>query len=52
MIEAVTDMQPDGVLGELTQTENISIPWEQSFPTLLGPSVPPCGGWPLCTKQR
>ncbi|KZM21674.1 uncharacterized protein EKO05_0000982 [Ascochyta rabiei] len=41
-----------GVLGEITQTENITMQWKSSFPTLRGPSVPPCGAWPLCTKAE
>ncbi|KAF3039889.1 hypothetical protein E8E12_003956 [Didymella heteroderae] len=41
-----------GVLGELTQTENITVNWQSSFPTLRGATVPPCGGWPLCTRNE
>ncbi|KAF2996923.1 hypothetical protein E8E13_006113 [Curvularia kusanoi] len=41
-----------GVLGELTQTQNISIPWESSFPAIRRQSLPPCGAWPLCNRQE
>lgn len=45
------DQCSDGVLGELTQTPNISITWESSFPALQRKSLQPCGAWPLCSRQ-
>ncbi|KAF2799534.1 beta-lactamase family protein-like protein [Melanomma pulvis-pyrius CBS 109.77] len=41
-----------GVLGEITQTEDAPFPWQVGFTTLSESSKPPCGAWPLCTRQE
>lgn len=45
----------DGVLGEITQTEDVPKEWLAPFPalsTLSSASSAPCGVWPLCSRER
>ncbi|KAF2642179.1 beta-lactamase/transpeptidase-like protein [Massarina eburnea CBS 473.64] len=41
-----------GVLGEVTQTEDVPDEWQNAFPVLANSSIPPCGAWPLCSRQQ
>ncbi|KAF2015175.1 beta-lactamase/transpeptidase-like protein [Aaosphaeria arxii CBS 175.79] len=41
-----------GILGELTQTEDAPQPWEVGFNSLPLQAAPPCGAWPLCTREE
>lgn len=40
----------DGVLGEITQTQDVPAAWLSPFPVLAPTARPPCGTWPLCTR--
>ncbi|KAH7413897.1 beta-lactamase/transpeptidase-like protein [Phaeosphaeria sp. MPI-PUGE-AT-0046c] len=41
-----------GVLGEVTQTEDIPSHWQSALPTLDNSTKPTCGAWPLCTREE
>ncbi|KAF1952137.1 beta-lactamase/transpeptidase-like protein [Byssothecium circinans] len=41
-----------GVLGEITQTEDMPMDWQPAFPPLSNSSKPSCGAWPLCTREE
>ncbi|KAH7116908.1 beta-lactamase/transpeptidase-like protein [Dendryphion nanum] len=41
-----------GVLGEITQTEDAPDPWHAGLPPLSNTSIPPCGAWPLCSREQ
>jgi hypothetical protein len=47
-----TDLVIDGVLGEFTETEDAPPAWQLGLPELSNSSLPPCGAWPLCTRER
>ncbi|KAF2845412.1 beta-lactamase family protein-like protein [Plenodomus tracheiphilus IPT5] len=40
-----------GVLGEITETEDVPQKWMGGFPILSDAAVPSCGVWPLCTRS-
>jgi hypothetical protein len=40
-----------GVLGEITQTEDVPAAWTAPFPVLSAAAKPKCGTWPLCSRQ-
>jgi hypothetical protein len=42
----------DGVLGEITQTDDVPVHWQAGFAPLSNASKPPCGAWPICTRER
>ncbi|KAF2873506.1 beta-lactamase/transpeptidase-like protein [Massariosphaeria phaeospora] len=41
-----------GVLGEYTQTEKLPDYWNVGLPSLQNTTKPPCGAWPLCTREQ
>lgn len=41
-----------GILGEITETKDIPKAWLQGLPPLPASEVPPCGVWPLCSRQE
>ncbi|KAJ4293524.1 hypothetical protein N0V90_008807 [Kalmusia sp. IMI 367209] len=41
-----------GVLGEITETEDAPPTWQVGLPELSNSSLPPCGAWPLCTRDQ
>ncbi|CAO2647157.1 Nn.00g080790.m01.CDS01 [Neocucurbitaria sp. VM-36] len=41
-----------GVLGEITQTDDVPVEWQDGFPPLANSSKPSCGAWPLCTREE
>ncbi|CBY01877.1 similar to beta-lactamase family protein [Plenodomus lingam JN3] len=41
-----------GVLGELTETEDVPEKWLGGFPILSASALPPCGTWPLCSRAE
>jgi len=41
-----------GILGEITETKDIPKAWLKGFSPLPDAEVPPCGVWPLCSRQE
>ncbi|KAH9864528.1 hypothetical protein J1614_010463 [Plenodomus biglobosus] len=41
-----------GILGEITETEDVPKEWLAGFPVLSASAIPPCGVWPLCTRAE
>ncbi|KAH5499821.1 hypothetical protein HBI29_156930 [Parastagonospora nodorum] len=41
-----------GVLGEITQTDDIPAHWQYGFPPLSNATKPQCGTWPICTREQ
>jgi hypothetical protein len=42
----------DGTLGEYTETADMPDPWWVGLPPLGNATLPPCGAWPLCSRER
>jgi CubicO group peptidase (beta-lactamase class C family) len=47
-----SDKVLDGTLGEISQTDDLPADWQAGFAPLANTSKPPCGAWPLCTRER
>jgi hypothetical protein len=47
----LTDCSQDGVLGEITQTEDMPKSLAAIFPGDPVSAKPTCGAWPLCSRE-